>query len=66
MRSLTNWPNHLMDLEEMEDPFLLELMGLAPIDLQKGKSVLLSLTPSEDALDPDEQEMEEVEEDLLI
>jgi hypothetical protein len=55
-----------MDLEEMEDPFLLELTGLAPIDLQKGKSVLLSLTPSEDASDPDEQEMEEVEEDLLM
>jgi hypothetical protein len=27
--------------------------------------VLLSLTPSEDVLDPDEQEAEKVEEDLL-
>jgi hypothetical protein len=49
----------------MEDLFLSELTGLAPVDPQKGKSVLLSLTPSEDALDPDEQEAEEVEEDLL-
>jgi hypothetical protein len=66
MRSLMNWPNHLMDLEEMEDPFLLELIGLAPVDLQKGKSVLLSSTPSEDASDPDEQEAGKVEEDLLM
>jgi len=29
----------------MEDPFLLELTGLAPADPQKGKSVLLSSTP---------------------
>jgi hypothetical protein len=49
----------------MEDPFLLELTGLAPADTQKGKSVLLSSTPSEDTSDPDEQEVEEVEEDLL-
>ena len=54
-----------MDLDEMEDPFLSELTGLAPVDIQKGKSALLSLTPSEDALDPDEHEAEEVEEDLL-
>ena len=64
MRSLANWPNHLMDLDEM-DLFLSELTGLAPVDPQKGKSVLLSLTPSEDVSDPDEQEAEEVEEDLL-
>jgi hypothetical protein len=55
-----------MDPEEMEDPFLLELTGLAPVDLQKGKSVLLLSTPSEDASDPDEQEAGEVEEDLLM
>ena len=54
-----------MDPEEMEDPFLSELTDLAPVDTQKGKSVLLSSTPSEDASDPDEQEAEEVEEDLL-
>jgi hypothetical protein len=54
-----------MDPEETEDPFLLELTGLAPADTQKGKSVLLSSMPSEDASDPDEQEAEEVEEDLL-
>jgi hypothetical protein len=54
-----------MDPEEMEDPFLSELTGLAPVDTQKGKSVLLSSTPSEDASDPDEQEAEEVEMDLL-
>jgi hypothetical protein len=65
-RSLSNWPNHLMDPEEMEDPFLSELTGLAPVDLQKGKSVLLSLMPSEDASDPDEQEAEKAEEDLLM
>ena len=59
-----NWPNHLMDLEEMEDPFLLELTGLAPVNPQKGKSMLLSLMPSGDSLDPDKQEAEEVEEDL--
>jgi hypothetical protein len=64
-RSLANWPNHLMDPEEMNDPFLSELTDLAPVDTQKGKSVLLSLTPSEDTSDPDEQEAEEVEEDLL-
>jgi len=62
-RLLTNWPNHLMDPDEM-DPFLLELTGLAPVNPQKGKSVLLSSTPSEGASDQDEQE-EEVEEDLL-
>jgi hypothetical protein len=66
MRLLTNWPNHLMDLDKMEDPFLLELISLAPVDPQKGKSVLLSLMPSEDASDQDEQEAEEVEEDLLM
>jgi hypothetical protein len=65
MRLLANWPNHLMDPEEMNDPFLSELTGLALVDTQKGKSVLLSSTPSEDASDPDEQEAEEVEEDLL-
>jgi len=65
VRLLANWPNHLMDPEEMEDPFLSELTGLALVDPQKGKSVLLSSTPSEDTLDPDEQEVEEVEEDLL-
>jgi len=31
-RSLTNWPNHLMDPDEM-DLFLSELTGLAPVDL---------------------------------
>jgi hypothetical protein len=60
-----NWPNHLMDPDEMEDPFLSELTGLAPVDIQKGKSMLLLSTPSEGALDPNEQETEEVEEDLL-
>jgi hypothetical protein len=64
-RLLVNWPNHLMDPEEMEDPSLSELTGLAPADLQKDKSVLLSLTPSEDASDPNGQEVEEVEENLL-
>jgi hypothetical protein len=54
-----------MDPEEMEDPFLSELTGLAPVDTQKGKSVLLSSMPLEDTLDPDEQEVEEVEENLL-
>jgi len=54
-----------MDPDEMEDPFLSELTGLAPVDTQKGKSMLLSSTPSEDASDPNEQEAEEVEEDLL-
>jgi hypothetical protein len=62
---LANWPNHLIDLNKTEDPFLLELTGLAPVDTQKGKSMLLSSMPSEDASDPDEQEAEEVEEDLL-
>jgi hypothetical protein len=66
MRPLTNWPNHLMDLDKMEDPFLLELTSLGLVDPQKDKSMLLSLTPSEGALDPDEQEAEEVEEDLLM
>jgi hypothetical protein len=66
MRLLANWPNHLMDPDKMEDPFLSELTGLAPVDIQKGKSTLLSSTPSEDALDPDEHEAEEVEEDLLM
>jgi hypothetical protein len=65
-RLLANWPNHLMDPEEMEDLFLLELTGLAPVDPQKGKSVLLSLMPSEDTSDPDKQEAEEVEGDLLM
>ena len=65
MRPLMNWPNHLMDPDEM-DPFLSELTGLAPVDPQKGKSMLLSLMPSEDILDQDEQEVEEVEEDLLM
>ena len=64
MRPLMNWPNHLMDPDKM-DPFLSELTSLAPVDPQKGKSVLLSSTPSKDALDQDEQEVEEVEEDLL-
>jgi hypothetical protein len=54
-----------MDLDEMEDPFLSELTGLAPANTQKGKYVLLSSMPSEDASDPDEQEAEEVEKDLL-
>ena len=66
MRSPANWPNHLMDPEEMEDPFLSELTGLAPVNPQKGKSMLLSSTPSEDTSDPNEQEVEEVEEDLLM
>jgi hypothetical protein len=60
-----NWPNYLIDPEEIEDLFLLELTGLAPADPQKGKSVLLLLMPLEDASDQDEQEAEEVEEDLL-
>jgi hypothetical protein len=51
MRLLMNWPNHLMDLDEMEDLFLSELTGLTPVNPQKDKSVLLSLMPSEDALD---------------
>jgi hypothetical protein len=54
-----------MDLDKM-DPFLSELTSLAPVDPQKGKSVLLSSMPSEDVLDQDEQEAEEVEEDLLM
>jgi hypothetical protein len=54
-----------MDLE-VEDLFLSELTGLAPVNLQKGKSVLLSLMPSEDASDSDKREAEEVEEDLLM
>ena len=54
-----------MDLDKMEDLFLLELTGLDPVDPQKGKSVLLSSTPSEDASDQDEQEAEKVEENLL-
>jgi hypothetical protein len=54
-----------MDLDEMEDPFLSELTSLDPVDPQKGKSVLLSSTPSEDASDQDEQEAEKVEENLL-
>jgi hypothetical protein len=54
-----------MDPDEM-DLFLSELTSLAPVDPQKGKSVLLSSTPSEDILDQDEQEAEEVEEDLLM
>ena len=66
MRSLMNWPNHLMDLDEMEDPFLSELTSLDSVDLQKGKSILLLLMPSEDTLDQDEQEVEEVEENLLM
>ena len=49
----------------MEDLFLSELTGLAPANPQKGKSMLLSLMPLEDASDQDEQEAEEVEEDLL-
>jgi hypothetical protein len=44
-----------MDLNEMEDPFLLELTGLDPVDPQKGKFMLLSLMPSEGALDQDER-----------
>jgi hypothetical protein len=39
---------------------------LAPVNPQKGKSVLLLSTPSEDASDQDKQEAEEVEEDLLM
>ena len=53
-----------MDPDKMEDLFLSELTGLAPVNLQKGKSVLLSLMPSEDASDSDKREAEEVEEDL--
>ena len=48
-----NWTNHLMDLDKMEDLFLLELTGLDPVDPQKGKSILLSSMPSEDTLDQD-------------
>jgi hypothetical protein len=55
-----------MDPDEMEDLFLSELTSLDPVDLQKGKSVLLSLMPSEGASDQDEQEVEKMEEDLLI
>ena len=55
-----------MDPDEMEDPFLSELTSLDPVDPRKGKSMLLSLMPSEDASDQDEQEAEEVEENLLI
>jgi hypothetical protein len=54
-----------MDPDEMEDPFLSELTGLDPVNPWKGKSVLLSSTPSEDTSDQDEQEAEEVEENLL-
>jgi hypothetical protein len=39
-----------MELGEVEDPFLLELIGLDPVNPAKGKSVLLLLMPSEDAL----------------
>jgi hypothetical protein len=48
-----------MDPDKM-DLFLSELTSLAPVDPQKGKSMLLSLTPSEDASDQDEQEAEEL------
>jgi hypothetical protein len=54
-----------MDPDKMEDPFLLELTSLDPVDPWKGKSVLLSSMPLEDALDLDEQKAEEVEGDLL-
>jgi hypothetical protein len=54
-----------MDPDEMKDLFLLKLIGLDPVDPQKDKSALLSLTPSKDNLDQDEQEVEEVEKDLL-
>ena len=60
-----NWPNHLMDLNEMKDPFLSELTGLDPVDPLKDKPALLLLMPSEGSLDQDEREAEEVEEDLL-
>jgi len=46
-----NWPNYLIDPEEIEDLFLLELTGLAPADPQKGKFMLLLLMPLEDASD---------------
>jgi hypothetical protein len=54
-----------MDPEEMKDLFLLELTGLNLVNSRKDKSVLLSSMPSEDASDPNKQEAEEVEEDLL-
>jgi hypothetical protein len=55
-----------MDPDKMEDPFLSELTSLDSVDPRKGKSVLLSLMPSEDASDQDKQEAEEVEENLLM
>jgi hypothetical protein len=54
-----------MDPDEMKDLFLLELISLDPVDPQKDKSALLSLTPSEDNSDQDEHKVEEVEKDLL-
>jgi hypothetical protein len=61
-----NWPNHLMEPGEVEDPFLLELIGLDLVNPVKGKSMLLSSMPLEDIFDPKEQEEEKVEEDLLV
>jgi hypothetical protein len=60
-----NWPNHLMEPSEVEDLFLLELISLDPVNPAKGKSMLLSLTPSGDTFNLKEQEAGEVEEDLL-
>jgi hypothetical protein len=54
-----------MEPDKVEDPFLSELIGLDPASTSKGKSVLLSSMPSEDIFNPEEQEEEEVEEDLL-
>ena len=50
----------------MESPFLLELTNLDPVDPVKSKSTLLLSMPSRGAWDPEEQEAEEVEEDLLV
>jgi len=61
-----NWPNHLIEPGEVEDPFLLELIGLDLVNPAKGKSMLLSSMPSGDIFDPKEQEEEKVEEDLLV
>jgi hypothetical protein len=46
-RLLMNWPNHLMEPGEVEDLFLLELIGLDPVHPAKGKSMLLLSMPLE-------------------
>jgi hypothetical protein len=55
-----------MEPGEVEDLFLSELIGLDPVNPTKGKFMLLSLMPSEDVFDPNKQEVEEVEGDLLV